>query len=320
MPNQEDQTHEEEELSPESTAPFDDEEEDDEDELEESNADESEDDSTEEDPDPLPVFVDEADQEQTQEEGTDEPKGKLSETLKLREGIPDDIKESILNHAKGLDKIQDRREREWGEKETLYTAYTQLGEVLDNPDTYQESLGRMIIAYAGQHGSSPDDVLEAIADNLDTYHRSMGTPAPITQANRGQSTEVIELRTRMAELEKKLEAKNASEQTKAKESTREEKLKQFVTDNAPKIITAAKNQLSWEVTPEQVATAIKAHPGKDPLTALKKEFPDEYRAAGMPTRPKVPTLTPNATRRGFTRPKDPLNYTAEDVLREMQSR
>jgi hypothetical protein len=319
MPNQEESTHEEEELSPESNFSIDDDEEDDEDELEESNAQESDDEDPEETPAELPVFEDEADQEQTQEEATDEQKGKLSETLKLREGIPDDIKESILNHAKGLDKIQDRREREWGEKEGLYTAYTQLGQVLDDPTTYQEGLGRMVVAYATAHGASPDEVLEALADNLDTYQRSMGKPAPITQASRGQSPEVVELRQRLAQLEQKLEEKNAKEQTKAKESTRDEKLKQFLEVNAPRIISSAKKQLSWEVTPEQVATAIKAHPGKDPLTALKKEFPDEYRAAGIPKRSTVPTMTQSATRRDGTRPRDPADLTAHDILRMARS-
>ena len=317
MPEIEESASEEQELSPESGYAIDDEDEEDEDELEASGETDSDEDDPEDDSEPLPVFVDEADQEQTQEEAADEPKGKLSETLKLREGIPDDIKESILNHAKGLDKIQDRREREWGEKENLYTAYTQLGQVLDDPNTYQEGIGRMIVAYATAHGADPGDVLETLADNLDVYQRSMGKPAPITQASRGPSPEVIELRARVAEMEKKLDEKSAKDNAKAKESTREEKLKQFLDTNATRIITSAKKQLSWEVTPEQVAAAVKAHPGKDPLTALKKEFPDEYRAAGIPKRTGVPTLTQSATRRGITRPKDPLDLTAQDILREM---
>lgn len=244
--------------------------------------------------------------------------GNLAETLKLRDEIPDDVKKSILDHAKGIDKVANRFNEERKAFEEQAAELTEFHErargleaALGDKGQFPATIARLLEAVAKHHGLDAEEIgyeiYEWIAD---------GKVPPAPQATKAGTTQEED---RIAKLEQEIAAlkQEKAPAEKPKADARETRVNAWLDTNSARVIAKAEKVHGWSVTREQIKVAVTAHPSIDPIEALKKSFPDDYKKAGTKGTATVPTIAKTEHRNAALSAKKPEEMTARDVYEQL---
>lgn len=238
--------------------------------------------------------------------------GQLAETLKLRDDIPDDVKKSILDHAKGIDKVANRFneerkafEEQAAELSEFHERARGLEAGLGDKAEFPGTLARLLDAVAKYHGMDPEEVGYEIYEWI-----AEGRVPPAPKATNVEKSPEDD---RIAKLEKEIAELKKGESKPAEKSKAEDRVNAWLDTNSGRVIAKAEKAHGWTVTREQVKTAVTAHPSIDPIEALKRSFPDDYKKAGTKGTANAPTLAKTTHRNADLSAKKPEEMTARDV-------